>query len=67
MVREGGILGSRGLLSIMCYTGHAEGVRETAAVYSFLQKLDQKEYRVFNHEAINRPGTPSLITAVRLK
>jgi len=66
VVGEGGILAPQGCLSVMCYTGHEEGIRETAAVIDHLTQLDKKLWRVFLHDCINRPGTPQLVTALRI-
>jgi hypothetical protein len=58
------LLAQDGALSIMCYPGHDEGLREEAAVIEFLSSLCPKSWQICHHRFINRPRSPSLIWAL---
>ncbi len=61
------LLASDGALSIMCYPGHEEGLREEAAVIEFLSTLPPKDWQICLHRYINRPKSPSLIWALSIR
>lgn len=61
------LLAVRGLVSIMCYRGHPEGAKETAAVLDLVEGLDPEVWRCFAHTPLNRPLSPLLITIYRIK
>lgn len=55
------LLSDGGLISIMCYPGHPEGLREQIALINHLNTLDSNIYLVSHLETINRVKAPSLI------
>ncbi len=58
------LLADDGAVSITCYPGHDEGMREEAALLSFAQTLSSKEWNVCHHKWLNRPRSPSLLWIV---
>jgi len=55
-----------GLLSVMCYTGHAGGSEEAAAVEDFLASLPSRLWTCTRHSLLNRRQAPHLVLAYRL-
>ena len=55
------LISNDGAISVTCYPRHAEGGRETQAVYDFLEKLDPKIWTVCKHQYINKPHCPVFI------
>jgi tRNA1(Val) A37 N6-methylase TrmN6 len=55
------LLSDGGLISIMCYPGHSEGLKEQTALINHLNTLDSNCYLVSHVETINRVKAPSLI------
>ena len=53
-----GLLKVRGVLSVMCYPGHAGGAEEVAAVKEWFAGLGRREWRVFEYSALNAPNSP---------
>jgi hypothetical protein len=49
-----------GVISIMCYTGHAEGIEEEKIILDWAQNLDKTEYLVSYHSLVNRHKAPAL-------
>lgn len=47
-----------GLLSIVCYPGHAEGMLEYEALQLFLAGLDQKQFNIMHSQFINQVNHP---------
>ena len=60
------ILAKDGAISITCYPGHEEGMRETKAVLDLVSKLPPKVWAVTHHLRPNRPTSPSLLWIARL-
>lgn len=56
-----------GLISIMCYRGHPEGVEEEEALNHFLKTLPSTKFSVRKHEWMNRQSAPLLILIWRHK
>ena len=54
-----------GIISIVGYTGHAEGAEEVAAVAALLGELDPNAWTVARTELLNRRAAPTLIIAFR--
>lgn len=50
-----------GAISITCYPGHAEGLKEETALLVWLQTLSYSTYSICHHRWINRTLSPSLI------
>lgn len=55
------ILNPGGLITIMCYPGHAEGAQEELALINFSNHLDPKQYLVYHQKIMNRDKAPSLL------
>jgi hypothetical protein len=52
------ILAPDGAISITCYPGHEEGLREMEAILQFVQTLT--DWHVCHYQWVNRPRSPSL-------
>lgn len=50
-----------GALSITCYPGHEEGMKEYEAIHAFLQGIDPREFSTTEHNFTNRHLSPILI------
>jgi hypothetical protein len=50
-----------GMLSILCYPGHEEGLKEQTALIEQLAKLPPLLWQVRHHALLNKPTAPSLI------
>jgi SAM-dependent methyltransferase len=50
------VLGPGGVVSVVCYTGHAGGADEARAVEAFCQDLDFTAWRAARYELANKPG-----------
>jgi len=55
------LLGPRGILSVVCYRGHAEGRRESEAVQVWIAKLSASEYKVRCVDRPDRNAAPLLV------
>lgn len=55
------LLKNGGAISLMCYPGHEEGLREYRAICEFLQSFDSSKWGVCLHEWINRKHSPAWI------
>jgi SAM-dependent methyltransferase len=55
-----------GLLSVTAYPGHIGGDEEAQAVETFLSNLNEKDWRVYSHRALNRPTSPILFLVCRI-
>jgi 16S rRNA C1402 N4-methylase RsmH len=55
------LLIENGVLSIMCYPGHEEGLSEQKAILNWAASLPPHEYHVCHHQFINRPRSPTLL------
>ncbi len=55
------LLGCDGALSITCYPGHEEGLREEAQVLRWAEQLSSSTWHVCHHRWINRKQAPSLV------
>jgi len=51
----------KGLISITCYPGHAEGKKEAEQLLSFCEALDPTKWSVSSHRLLNRENHPYLI------
>lgn len=54
------LLSEGGALSIMCYSGHAEGEIEQENVLKWAQTLDKSRFLVSVHSLLNRSKAPTL-------
>lgn len=55
LIQEGG------LISITCYPGHEEGLKEEEALTLYTNSLDLREWMVFTSRCTNRNKCPSLL------
>jgi methylase of polypeptide subunit release factors len=60
------ILVPGGALSITCYPGHDEGLREEEAILKWANELPFAEWSACHHRWLNRPRSPSLLWIVKL-
>jgi hypothetical protein len=56
-----GLLACDGALSITCYPGHEEGLREEQALLAWAESLPRQTFSVCYHKWLNRPRSPSLL------
>lgn len=61
------ILAMDGALSITCYPGHEEGLKEEKALLEWAESLPSQKFSVCYHKWINRPRAPTLIWIVHQK
>jgi hypothetical protein len=59
------ILGEKGALSITCYPGHEEGLRESQEILTWAKNLEPSKWHVCHHQWINRNRSPSLLWIVK--
>lgn len=55
------LLKPKGLISITCYPGHAEGALEQQALLNIVRDLSPQDYLVCHHTFENRKAAPSLL------
>jgi SAM-dependent methyltransferase len=53
------ILADNGAVSITCYPGHGEGLREEQKIVEYLSTLPSYNWKVCHHKYINRPKSPT--------
>ncbi len=58
------LLKSRGIMSIVIYHGHKEGVREKLRVLNFLEGLSSRDFVVMDCSYINQESNPPIIVFV---
>lgn len=56
-----GMLEKGGAISITCYPGHDEGMREEKALIAFLETLSSAHWAICHHQWLNRLRSPSLL------
>jgi methylase of polypeptide subunit release factors len=56
-----------GVISIMCYPGHEEGLDEMNAVFEFVKKLNKFEYLSSSHQLMNRDRAPCWVLIQKKK
>ena len=50
-----------GVISVMCYPGHAEGFEEEEAVVRWAEQIPPKYGTIFYHTQLNKPTSPRLL------
>ena len=60
------LIADDGAISVMCYPGHAEGMREEKAVLGWAEGLDPKKWQVSYHRWLNRPASPTFIWVLKV-
>ena len=58
------LLASGGLITLVCYVGHAGGAAEAEAVMEWGSKLDQGAYTVAKYRMVNQRNTPPFLIVV---
>lgn len=58
-------LAINGVITIICYPGHDEGMKESIALEKYLKGLNQKEYDVIKYDFINQINNPPYLLAIR--
>lgn len=56
-----GLLSPGGVISIMCYPGHAEGKLEESAIVDWVKDLNAREWHCCHHCQVNGNKAPSLL------
>jgi SAM-dependent methyltransferase len=56
-----------GVISITCYSGHAEGAKEQEGVLAYASQLPPKEWSCCQHIWLNRQHAPSLLLIQKAK
>ena len=59
------VLAPDGVVTIICYPGHSEGMIESKRIEEYLKELNQKEYDVIKYDFINQVNNPPFLLAVR--
>ena len=59
------ILQPEGIITIICYPGHPEGLKESIEVEKYLKLLNQKEYDVIKYDFINQINNPPYLLGIR--
>jgi len=52
------LLNKNGIITIIIYPGHPEGLTESIEITNYLKTLNQKEYEVLKYEFINQINMP---------
>jgi hypothetical protein len=55
------LLKDGGVITLMCYPGHEEGLQEELNLINFTTSLDPKEYLVYYQKIVNRAKAPTLL------
>jgi len=61
------LLAKGGVVSIMCYPGHEEGMHEMEAIFEYVKKLNKFEYLCSSHQLINRDRAPCWVLIQKKK
>ena len=59
------ILAKDGVVTVVCYPGHEEGLKESVEVEKYLKTLNQKEFDVIKYDFINQINNPPFLLAIR--
>ena len=59
------ILKRDGIVTIVCYPGHSEGMKEAIELENYLKELDQKEFDVIKYDFINQINNPPFLFAIQ--
>lgn len=59
------LIDAGGAISVMCYPGHEEGLKEEQEMVAFVSQLPSLQWSVSHHQWINRLRSPSLIWLTR--
>ncbi|MEC8905771.1 MAG: class I SAM-dependent methyltransferase [Verrucomicrobiota bacterium] len=54
-----------GLLTVLCYPGHGEGLGESVEVLTFLESLDQTQFLTTNYRGESTSGTAPFLVSVQ--
>ena len=54
-----------GLLTVLCYPGHGEGLGESVEVLTFLESLDQAQFLTTNYRGESTSGTAPFLVSVQ--
>ena len=54
----------KGIITIICYTGHTGGKNELNELTNYLTKLDQDKYIVANYKILNQINNPPQMIAI---
>lgn len=60
------LLSPGGMISVMCYPGHKEGVDEEAAVVSWAKEIPPNEATICYHTQLNKPTSPRLLIVKKI-
>jgi 16S rRNA C1402 N4-methylase RsmH len=55
------LLNNRGILCVIAYRGHSEGLEEYIAIEQFMQTLEPHMWKVIKSEAINQANTAPIV------
>ncbi|HHY13999.1 MAG TPA: methyltransferase domain-containing protein [Thermoanaerobacterales bacterium] len=58
------LLSPKGIITIVCYTGHTGGKNELKELINYLVELDQRKYMVINYKILNQINSPPQMIAV---
>ena len=59
------LLAKDGIITIVCYPGHEEGLIESIEVEKYVRTLNQKEFDVIKYDFINQINNPPFLLAIR--
>eukprot|EP00210_Caulerpa_lentillifera_P007632 g7289.t1 len=60
-------IGQSGMVTIIAYIGHPEGIEEYQSLNEFLTKLDSSKWLVSEYRIKNRTNSPILLTILRAR
>lgn len=61
------MLNSEGIIVVVLYPGHLEGMKEATEIKDFVRNLSKKEYGVMIHQIMNRSNTPPELLVIEKK
>ncbi len=59
------IISPGGLISVTCYPGHEEGLKEYQEIILWTEKLDKTIYKSAHYRSISHPTAPSIVFIVK--
>lgn len=58
------VISTNGIIIIVVYPGHEEGMKESLKLNNFLKTLDQKKFEVLKYEFFNQINNPPYLFAI---
>lgn len=58
------VLRHKGVMTVMCYPGHAGGAEEVQAIEKWSAQLPRDFYRVMSYKPVNAPNSPAFLIVI---